>query len=406
MNKKNDSVTRIRFPEFANSVISFINGDNVFKPVNNKSHNSDLSVLAITQEYGAIPREQIDYNVSVTDKSLAGYKVVEIGDFIISLRSFQGGIEYSLYRGICSPAYIILRKKVPIVDGYYKYYFKTSQYIRELNKNLEGIRDGKMVSYSQFSDIIIPKPDIREQQKIYDCLSSLDELITAEENKLESLKSHKKGLLQKMFPVEGETIPEVRFPGFNDAWELRAIGDVVDDYVEKTTVQNQYPVLTSSQQKGIVFQEDYFSERQITTNDNIGYFVLPKGYFTYRSRSDNGVFVFNRNALVDKGIISYFYPVFKPREVDSDFLLRRLNYGIERQTSLAAEGTGQRVLSLKKFKNIVTAFPLIDEQIKIGQLFTTIDNIITLYQRKVDFLQLHKKGLLQGLFPAIEEINK
>jgi type I restriction enzyme S subunit len=125
---------------------------------------------------------------------------VEIGDFIISLRSFQGGIEYSLYHGICSPAYIILRKRVPIVEEYYKHYFKTSKFIQDLNKNLEGIRDGKMVSYSQFSAITLPKPDNKEQQKIVDCLSSIDNLITEQAKKIEALKLHKKGLMQGLFP--------------------------------------------------------------------------------------------------------------------------------------------------------------------------------------------------------------
>lgn len=117
---------KLRFPEFKNNgAINLENGNVIFESISNKNLNSDLPVLAITQEHGAISRVQIDYNVSVSDKSLESYKVVEIGDFIISLRSFQGGIEYSLYHGICSPAYIILRKKTPIVEQYYKHYFKT-----------------------------------------------------------------------------------------------------------------------------------------------------------------------------------------------------------------------------------------------------------------------------------------
>ena len=97
----------------------------------------------------------------------------------------------------------------------------------------------------------------------------------------------------------------------------------IEDYTEKTVTQNQYPVLTSSQQQGIVLQEDYFADRQVPTDNNVGYYVLPKGYFTYRSRSDTDVFVFNRNNIVDKGIISYYYPVFAPKSCDSNFLLRR-----------------------------------------------------------------------------------
>lgn len=193
--------------------------------------------------------------------------------------------------------------------------------------------------------------------------------------------------------------PKVRFKGFTDVWEQRKLGDYVEDYVEKTTVQNQYPVLTSSQQQGIVLQEDYFASRQVTTDNNIGYFVLPKGYLTYRSRSDNDVFVFNRNDIVDKGIISYFYPVFTIKNADSDFFLRRINNGIQRQISIAAEGTGQHVLSLKKFKNMKTMFPSIEEQIKIGEFFAQLDNLITLHQREYEIAQKFKKTMLSKMFP-------
>ena len=105
-------IPALRFPEFLNDEKwKIVNGNELFESIVNKKHDSNLPVLAITQEYGAVPRDTINYNVIVSDKSIEGYKVVEIGDFIISLRSFQGGIEYSRYKGICSPAYIILRKR-------------------------------------------------------------------------------------------------------------------------------------------------------------------------------------------------------------------------------------------------------------------------------------------------------
>ena len=137
----------------------------------------------------------------MTDKSIESYKVVEVGDFIISLRSFQGGIEYSSYKGICSPAYIILRKKVDLNNLFFKYHLKSFEFIQKLNKNLEGIRDGKMVSYNQFSEVLLPFPHILEQQKIVECLSSLDELILLHTEKLSVLKDHKKGLMQQLFPA-------------------------------------------------------------------------------------------------------------------------------------------------------------------------------------------------------------
>jgi|SRR5690554_186321 len=177
-----------------------VNGNVLFDSISDKNHNSDLPILAITQDQGAVPRDLIDYNITVTKKSVDSYKVVQIGDFVISLRSFQGGIEYSNYKGICSPAYIILRPSSENVNRkFYKYYLKTSSYILQLQKNLEGIRDGKMISYKYFSEIKIPFPALNEQIKIADFLSSIDKKIMAVDNQLSLAKEWKKGLLQKMF---------------------------------------------------------------------------------------------------------------------------------------------------------------------------------------------------------------
>ncbi|MBJ7592820.1 restriction endonuclease subunit S [Aeromonas veronii] len=230
-NKKQQLVPRLRFPEYrAEDGWGSEFGNMIFDQISNKDHNSDLPVLAITQEQGAIPREMIDYHVSVTDKSLESYKVVEVGDFIISLRSFQGGIEFSRYRGICSPAYVILRLRHGHSEDYFRHYLKTDRFIAQMIKNLEGLRDGKMISYKQFSELELPIPPRDEQQKIADCLSSLDDLITAETQKLDTLKTHKKGLMQQLFPREGETVPGLRFPEFRETgeWEKVSLQRVIE----------------------------------------------------------------------------------------------------------------------------------------------------------------------------------
>ena len=176
------------------------NGNEIFESISNKEHNSDLPILAISQEFGAVPREMINYQISVTDKSVESYKVVDVGDFIISLRSFQGGIEYSTYRGICSPAYVILRNKVSINHIFFKYYLKTDLYIQQLCEKLEGIRDGKMISYKYFSEIKLPYPTLAEQTKIANFLSAIDDKINQTDIQIQKTEQWKRGLLQKMFP--------------------------------------------------------------------------------------------------------------------------------------------------------------------------------------------------------------
>lgn len=174
-------------------------GEDIFENISDKKHDSSYPILAITQQYGAIPRDLIDYNITVTDKSIESYKAVQIGDFIISLRSFQGGIEHSNYLGICSPAYIVLRPRIPINRIFYKYYLKTSRYIAELNKNLEGIRDGKMISYKQFSEIALPYPTIAEQNKIANTLTAVDSKLESERKLLLKYNEQKQYLLTNLF---------------------------------------------------------------------------------------------------------------------------------------------------------------------------------------------------------------
>lgn len=160
--------------------------------------------------------------------------------------------------------------------------------------SIKGITKEELLS----KEVMIPQ--LKEQKIIGTYFQSLDHLITLHQRKYEQAKTLKKYMLQKMFPQDGMRVPEIRFAGFTDEWEQRKLGEVIEDYVEKTTVENQYPVLTSSQQMGIVLQDDYFSGDRVSQSGNIGYFVIPRGYFAYRSRSDNDVFVFNRNDCIDK----------------------------------------------------------------------------------------------------------
>lgn len=400
MNKK-DSVAvvpKYRFPEFAlDASIDYVAGGFLFNPITNRNHHADLPILAITQEYGAIPRDEIDYKVSITEKSLKAYKIVEKGDFIISLRSFQGGIEYSMYDGICSPAYIILRKKTNIIDQYYKYYFKSHRFIQDLNKDLEGIRDGKMISYSQFSSILLPKPDEEEQQKIADCLSSIDDLISAEEKKLLLLNDYKKGWMQKLFPAEGKRVPEWRFPEFKDdgEWKEKPIIDICD------IVNNiRKPITSSNRRKGkfpyygasgiIDYIDDYlFDERLLLVGED----GAKWGAF------DNTAFI-----VEGKYWVNNHAHVLRPTKIN-DKLLE--SYLIKLDIQPFITGSAPPKLTLGKLKEIIVPFPLNKtEQKKIADFLSGIDELISSQKDKIEGLNQHKKALMQGLFPTVEEVWK
>lgn len=399
MNKKKEIVPKFRFPEFQRDGIDFVYGNKLFKSITNKNHNSDLPILAITQDQGAVPRDQIEYNVTVTDKSLSNYKVVEVGDFIISLRSFQGGIEYSRFKGICSPAYIILRKREEnISELYYKYFFKTWRYIQSLNRNLEGIRDGKMISYSQFSSVKVPYPrSFKEQQKIADCLSSIDELIDAENRKLKALEKYKKGLMQKLFPAEGKTLPEWRFPEFRgkSEWRIKPLGKICTNYdsrripiTEKDRVKGEIPYIGAS---GVIdYINDFIFDEDLLCVSEDGANLVARTYPIAFSIS--GKTWVNNHAHVLK--FSHKYT--------QDIVESYLNM-INLQDFLT--GMAQPKLNRAKLDIIPIPLPEEEEQQKIADCLSEVDKIITEQSNKVEQLKAHKKGLMQGLFPSLEEAD-
>ena len=180
-------------------------------------------------------------------------------------------------------------------------------------------------------------------------------------------------------------------------WKEYNLGDFLEEYKEKTIIPNQYPVLTSSR-KGLMLQKKYYSQRQVTTDDNIGYNVIPLGFITYRSRSDDGRFCFNENTIIEKGIISYFYPVFSvSANAVKTFVLYLMNETIYRRMIPYAEGTAQQVLSLKQLCSLKYFFPTVSEQEKIAEILAGQDRVIALKEKLLAEKQKQKKYLMQQL---------
>ena len=200
---------------------------------------------------------------------------------------------------------------------------------------------------------------------------------------------------------EKKRVPQLRFPEFTDDWEQRKLEDYIVEYYEVTTENNQYPALTSSR-KGIFLQTEYFAGNQIASEDNTGYNVVPYGYFTYRHMSDDEIFHFNINDIVENGIVSTLYPVFTTTdELDSRYLQYQLNHGHEfaRFAVLQKQGGSRTYMYLSKLKQLSLTMPKsVDEQKQISGFFMELDHLITLHQRKLEKLKKLKKGLVQKLF--------
>lgn len=184
-----------RLPGFSGEW-SFLKAKEIFQNVSDKDHNGDLPVLSSTQDKGIVPRDEVDIDIKYDTCSLVNYKKVSKGNFVISLRSFQGGIEYSTYTGLVSPAYTVLSSRKEISDEYYKQFFKSTDYINRLNVAVYGIRDGKQISYEDFGRLRIPYPPIKEQDAIAEVLSTADHEIDLLQQDIEQEKQKKKALMQ------------------------------------------------------------------------------------------------------------------------------------------------------------------------------------------------------------------
>lgn len=172
----------------------------IFKTFNEKNR-PDLPVLSATQDKGMVPRNSISYNIFHDKSNEATYKHILPGQFVIHLRSFQGGFAHSSVEGITSPAYTILdfKNKEENHDYFWKYIFSSKEFVRRLELITYGIRDGRSINFDEFAEMTFLAPSKEEQQKIANYFKTLDRQITLQTRRLEKLKQIKAACLDKMF---------------------------------------------------------------------------------------------------------------------------------------------------------------------------------------------------------------
>ena len=240
-------------------------------------------------------------------------------------------------------------------------------------------------------------PSKQEQDKIASFLTSVDTKIEQLSRKEELLQQYKKGVMQKIFSQE------IRFKADDGSefpdWEENNIEEIVKEYNDKTTETDQYPILSSTKD-GIVLQSEYF-DKQTASTDNTGYKIVPKGYFTYRSMSDTGSFTFNQQNLINIGVVSPAYPVFKCNsKIVERFLEITLNNSPEiiQQILMLKEGGTRLALGFNKFKKLYISLPCLEEQTKIANFLSSIDSKIEQVQKQLNSTKEFKKALLQQMF--------
>ena len=359
----------------------------VFTEYSEKNH-TELPALTIIQGGGTVRREESDRNLMYDKSNLSNYKMVHKNDFIVHLRSFEGGLEISSLDGIISPAYHTFHGD-KVDSRFYYPYFRSHEFIKhKLVPHVYGIRDGRSIDIVGMNTIEIPYTSLEEQRKIGDYLESLDHLITLHQHKCDEMKKLKKYMLQKMFPQNGKKVPEIRFDGFTNDWEQRKLGDVVEflDTMRKPLegakrISGPYPYYGAS---GIVdYVDGYLFDEELVLLSEDGANITDRNYPVCFLAS--GKYWVNNHAHVLK----------TKGGNENNFICNSLERKDYKQYN---SGMAMPKLNQEVCRGIPISCPSFDEQKKIGDYFRNLDHLITLHQHKCDELQNLKKYMLQNMF--------
>ena len=328
-------------------------------------------------------------------ESLVNYRVLRVGDIAFEghkNKDFLFGrfVLNDVGNGIMSPRFSSLRPIEYLNISFWKQYIHYEPIMRGILKNSTKL--GTMMNELVIDDFLkqpIDVPTLKEQTAIGDFFRQLDAAIASHQRKLERTNKLKKSLLQKMFPKDGEAFPELRFPDFTDAWEQRKLGEVAERVTRKNTEMISKLPLTISAQYGLIAQTEFF-DKQIASKNISGYYLIKNGEFAYNKSYSNGYpwGAVKRLNNYDYGVLSTLYIVFKPTNINSQFLVSYYdtNYWHNQVASIAVEGArnhGLLNISASEFFTTTLAIPKsIQEQTAIGDFFRQLDAAIASHQRK------------------------
>lgn len=415
MNKKKEIVPKLRFPEFGTS-----EGWKKYKlreladRITKKVGDNKLVTLSISAGIGFVSQAE-KFSRDISGKQYCNYIYLKKGEFSYNKgnsKTFPQGCIYELkeYEEAAVPnAFISFRFKENLVPSFYQGYFDSNFHGKQLVRFItSGARsDGLLnISPTDFFSIVLPTPVKKEeQQRIADCLSSIDDLIDAESRKLKALEKYKKGLMQKLFPAEGKTLPEWRFPEFQGCgeWKSKSVGKAckmfsggTPDTSKKEFYGGVIPFIRSAEinksSTELFITEEGFknsSSKMVKKGD-----ILIALY----GANSGEVALSKIDGAINQAILCLRH------ETNNVFVYHYFTHMKNRIISKYIQG-GQGNLSAQIIKSVNLYFPKTEEQQKIADCLSEIDTIITEQSNKVEQLKAHKKGLMQGLFPSLEEAD-
>ena len=386
---------KLRFPGFDDPWKVF-KAEELFQNITDRNH-PDETVLTIIQGKGTLPREQAGRNIHYDDASLSNYKKVEQGDFIIHLRSFEGGLEMANEAGIVSPAYTILRCKRPHSSLFYDAYFHTDEFINHnLSKSVEGIRDGRQISYEAFKWLGIPYCEPTEQEKISTLFSAFNERIAKQRDLVESLKKYKRGVVRTLLSPKHCKLKNVE-------WTTAKIGNI-GTFIKGAPLSKAD--ISSDGTPFILYGELYTTYNEVISKvvrktqasvdkqyySQIGDVIIPSSGETPEEISTASC------VMLPDIILAGDLNIYRCTQVDGRIMSYILNHVVNDRIARVAQGKSIVHVQATEISKIEITYPDLISQKKLIETFDAITARIDQSMRELELLQVRRKALLQQLF--------
>ena len=393
--------------------------------IENKERNENLvygidDVLSVSGEFGVV--NQVDLlGRSYAGESVAPYHTVYTDDIVYTKSPLKqnphGIIKMNKGKpGIVSTLYAVYHCINPITAQYIETYFSIDSYLNNYLKPLvkRGAKNDMKVNNEDVLKGVIPLPPLEEQEKIAEILSRCDTVIEECEKQVEEYKNLKKTCLSKMFPKKGSNVPEIRFPGFTDAWEQRKVTELGEIYIGLvTTMTSHYTdhgalLIRNSDIKdgrfafgdNLIYLDDEFAKQNASRKHRVGDVIT-----VHTGDIGTSAVITEKEA----GSIGFATIVTRPdkEKITSEYLCTYLNTDTHKNFAMnISTGDGRNNYNLKDYYECVVPVPSIAEQNKISSLISGLNNLITLHQRKVEAYTQMKKALTQLLLTGIVRVNK
>jgi len=430
-NKEKNIVPQLRFPEFVEDVEWNIDKFSSFIKLYRGSSPRPISQFLTKDENGVNwikigdTKNAVGFKISkveekITTEGSKKSRKVKKGELILA-NSMSYGATYELkIEGCIYDGWFVLREYEDSFDKQFLLQLLNSDFLQIQYKRLAAGGIVQNISSEIVYNTLLPKFSIKEQQKIAACLSSLDEVINAETEKLELLQDHKKGLLQHLFPQEGETQPKYRFPEFKNGgdWKEVALGDLVEikgrigyrGYTVKDIVKKGEGAITLSPSnfddngKLNFDKSTYISWDKYNESPEI---MLEEGQTVLVKTASVGKSAYVEN-LPEKTTVNPQIVVLKPKKIQPKFLSYTIFHNYVQNQIRNTVGAGaipnMSQASISKLKILLPPSKGEKEQQKIADCLSSVDNLIEAQSQKIEDLENHKKGLLQQLFPNINDV--